>query len=410
MKNTFSYSLVQLKRMIKILPKSIGITLFLSCCIALLGIAFVESQENSEEKTKISIGLVGNLEESYMGFGIRAIQTLDSSRFTIEFVELEEQEAIKRVEQGNLNSYIKVPDGFLDAIMQGELKPLLYVSKTGNQMLSGMIVQEVVKAVSILMRDTQNAVFAMQDYIRERELREVYTEHTNTISIKYLDFILARPSVFEVEQIGVLGNQLSVQAYYVGAFSIVFLLLWGIMGALLFIKKDMALYKMLKAKGQKELSQIVGEWIAYVLLMLGNVFVLFFVFTIIVNQTGVTLPEWKTNVMSEMVIYGIFFVPVIVLISAIQFLLFELSSDFVSGILLQFLSAITLAYLSGCFYPLSFFPKSIEIIANVLPTKIAFDYLSKCFLSQQKIKEVVIMMIYTGVFLLLTVCIRKRRL
>ena len=57
---------------------------------------------------------------------------------------------------------------------------------------------------------------------------------------------------------------------------------------------------------------------------------------------------------------------------------------------MQFLFAIVLGYLSGCFYPLSFFPKSVETIASILPTKVALDYLNKSLLSQQKIEELVV--------------------
>ncbi len=410
MKKSLAYSIVQIKRVIRVMPKSMGITLILGCFIVLMATVFVYSQEHSEEKTKVSIGLVGDLEESYLGFGIRAIKALDSSRFAIDFIELEEQEAIRKVEQGQLQSYIKVPEGFLEAIRRGKLEPLVYVSPMGNQMLSGMIVNEVVKSVSSLMKDTQNAVFAMQDYIKERGPLQEYSTHTNAISVRYLDFILARPSVFELKELGVSGSQLSIEAYYVCGFSILFLLLWGMIGCLVFIKRDMTLVKVLQAKGQKAITQVVGEWIAYLILMLGNIGMLFLLFIIGANSMNFMLLEWNNSIISEIIRYAICFIPVVFLISSFQLFLFEVSSDFVSGILLQFLCAIGLGYLSGCFYPISFFPKSIEMLSYVLPTKIAIDYLSQIILSQPSILLFVLVIGYTGIFFLLTVLLRHKKL
>ena len=409
MKKSLAYSVVQIKRVMRVMPRSMCITLLLGCCIFLMAAVVLYLQEHSEEKTKVTIGLVGDLEESYLGFGIRAIKALDSSRFTIDFIELDEQEAIKKLEQGELKSYIKVPEGFLESILRGELEPLLYVSPMGNQMLSGMIVNEVVKAVSLLMRDTQNAVFAMQDYIKEQGLLSEYSRHTNAISIRYLDFILDRPSVFALEQLGISGNQSSMQAYYVCSFSVLFLLLWGMVGCPIFIKRDIALIKMLQATGQKAVVQVVGEWIAYVIFMFGNIVVLFLLFAISATVIEFTLPEWSDSMIKEIICYAISFLPVLLLISSFQMLLFEVSSEFVSGILLQFLCAIGLGYLSGCFYPISFFPKSIEILANVLPTKIAIDYLSQTLLSQSNILLLASILGYMGFFLLWTVVIRQKK-
>ncbi len=410
MKKSLAYSVVQIKRVMRVMPRSVCITLLLGCCIFLMAAVVLYSQEHSEEKTKVKIGLVGDLEESYLGFGIRAIKAFDSSRFTIDFIELEEQEAIEKLEQGELKSYIKVPEGFLESILRGELEPLLYVSPMGNQMLSGMIVNEVVKAVSLLMRDTQNAVFAMQDYIKEQGLLSEYSRHTNAISIRYLDFILDRPSVFALEQLGISGNQSSMQAYYICSFSVLFLLLWGMVGCPIFIKRDMVLIKMLQARGQKAVVQVAGEWIAYVIFMLGNILVLFLLFAISATVIEFTLPEWSDSVIKEVIYYAISFLPVILLISSFQMLLFEISSEFVSGILLQFLCAISLGYLSGCFYPISFFSKSIETLANVLPTKIAIDYLSQTLLSQSSMLQLASILAYMGFFLLWTVVIRQKKL
>ena len=50
-------------------------------------------------------------------------------------------------------------------------------------------------------------------------------------------------------------------------------------------------------------------------------------------------------------------IPVTIMFAAGQFFLFEAADGIVNGILMQLLCGIGMGYLSGYFYPSSFFPK-----------------------------------------------------
>ena len=70
---------------------------------------------------------------------------------------------------------------------------------------------------------------------------------------------------------------------------------------------------------------------------------------------------------------GIF--PVLCTATAFQFLLYELATGLLAGAFLQLLAGLTVSFVSGCFYPLAFFPDRWQQISRALPSGQCFSYL-----------------------------------
>ena len=64
-----------------------------------------------------------------------------------------------------------------------------------------------------------------------------------------------------------------------------------------------------------------------------------------------------------------------VLAGAMHFFLYELASGVVQSVLLQFLTAVALGYVSGCLYPLRFFPEAMQRVGQWLPPGCAIAFL-----------------------------------
>ena len=395
------YLLAQMKRIKKALPAVLLMTLLLTGCIALVAKVMMQTDSSSEKKQKVQIGLVGDISGSYLGFGISALQHLDSSRFAIEFIEMEEEEARDRLNYGTISAFVIVPEGFVEAAVCGENMPLTYVSTAGSLGLSSMIMNELVNTISSLLTESQNAIYGMQRFIAQNGMSDIY--------FRFLDFILGRTTVYELEVMGLSGN-LSMIGYYLCGFTVLFLLLWGIAGSPLFIKKDRALPKLLASRQQGAFSQIVGEYVAYFVLMAASFWLVIALVALAMGITGFTLPEWEREGFGALFSYYVRMLPVAAVISAFQLLLFELTSDMVSGILLQFLSALSLGYLSGCFYPISFFPEPIQLLQPLLPTGAGVNYGGKILMSESAVFETIMMLFYLTLFLLLGTAVRKHKI
>lgn len=102
--------------------------------------------------------------------------------------------------------------------------------------------------------------------------------------------------------------------------------------------------------------------------------------------------------------------PVVMVFAAMQLCIYEWVSGPVTGVLIQFLAATVLGYLSGCFYPITFFPAEIQVLAPYLPTGAAMGYSGKLITGQAFGRELAVLGIYGAGGFLLAVLRRKYRL
>lgn len=102
--------------------------------------------------------------------------------------------------------------------------------------------------------------------------------------------------------------------------------------------------------------------------------------------------------------------PVTAMFAALQFLLYELVTCVVSGLLLQFVCGIGMGYLSGFFYPAAFFPDAIKRIGSILPTGVALQYVDSSVAEEGALTGGFGVLLYLAVFLALSVLVRKCRI
>lgn len=403
------YLWIQLKRMGKTFPSILLMTLLLTGSMALLAGLMLEADASGEKKQKVEIGLVGDLSDSYLGFGIYAIKNMDSSRFAVEFRTMTQKEAAAELSAGELSAYVWIPDGFMDSIARGENKQITYVTSSGSVGLGTIIMNELAETISTLLTESENAIYGMRKFVKENGMQDRLGKATDDMNLRYINFLLNRTKLYELKVIGV-SNQLSMIGYYVCSIVLFFLLLWGINGAALLIRKDAALPRLLAARGQGAACQVLGEYLAYLALMLASLFGIAVILQIGMKITGFQIPEWNGKEGAVLLHFMIRIIPVAAMLSAFQLWLYETVSGMVSGILLQFLCSLCLGYLSGCFYPLYFFPESIGKLARVLPTGIALKYMDSCLISQAALGKLAAILLYLNFFLLLAILVRKRKI
>ena len=156
--------------------------------------------------------------------------------------------------------------------------------------------------------------------------------------------------------------------------------------------------------------QITSEYAAYLFLMLINTAVLFCVLVIGSGEAVAIIPELAGFTISKALSVFVQFIPAIIAITSLQFLLYELTNSIVSGVLLQVICAIGLAYVSGCLYPISFFPKSIQTLSALTPTGMAREHLSSLISGKTEILSALILVGYATVLIGIAALVRSRRI
>lgn len=400
----FSYLRAQLKRAVSLLPPVLAAGALLLAAVCLFFFAAGRDHEGDASAQRLRVGVAGDVESGQMlRLAIYALENFDVTRYSLELVRAGEAECAQRMRAGELNAYIVVPDGFEEAMYRGETRPIRYVSTEGATLVGAVLIDEVVKAVSDLMLETENAVYGAQRYLAENVPDVNYYAAGDRLAGEYLSLILARDELFETETVGV-GSGLDFTSYYLCAVTLLFLLLWGVAASPLFARNNGGPRRMLCSRGFGAARQTIAEYIAYMALLLTGLAciaavagALLYLLPDAAGRLGVDAAALRGYLLRAVAVAFVF--------GAMQLLLSELSGGALGGMLLQFFVAGGMAYICGCFYPSAFFPAAMQRAGGVLPAGLGFRWLAAPDLTGG-----LCLAGYLAVFLLLLVWRRSRGL
>ena len=89
---------------------------------------------------------------------------------------------------------------------------------------------------------------------------------------------------------------------------------------------------------------------------------------------------------------------------------YELAPGVIQSVLLQFLTAMALGYVSGCLYPIRFFPEGMQAVAPWLPTGCAVTFLGAGLTRHAAPGAALGLALYTALFIAASILLRRRRL
>ena len=119
----------------------------------------------------------------------------------------------------------------------------------------------------------------------------------------------------------------------------------------------------------------------------------------------------SSSFLKGFLLFGLKVIPVILLAAAIDLFLYEMSEVLITGVLLQFLVMIALAYLSGVFYTMPTMPESLKAIQPWLPTGQALIYLQQTAKHSGKaLISLLCVLLWTGLFLIGSFLLRKSKI
>lgn len=407
----YSYLKAQTLRTAKLYPAILCFTLILTIGLGVILFGLFGESDNEESKQKIQIGIVGDTSDSYLGIGIEAVKNFDTSKYYIDFITLSEEEAKKRLNNSELMGYLLIPDGFVNSIVSGENKKITYVSANSPAVLGPIIMNEVAVTISDIVTESQSGIYGFMNLADKAGLSaKNINKLTDMLNIEYINAILTREKSYNTEYIGV-SSGLAFKDYYFCVFIVLIFLLSGTVCAHLLIKSDLSLQRLLYCRGQNLFSQLIADYLPYFFMLTINCILIF-------TSAGVFLKDIPSfdgifgefTDISECLLFALKLIPVIALITALQFFLYELASNIISGVLLQVVTSLMLSYISGFFYPLYSLPEILQKISVFLPTGVAFNYVKALIRDELTIGCAFLCLVYFALFLILSLAVRNIRL
>lgn len=403
------YLKVQLKRVGKALPGICLLTVFLTVGLLVLMKAMFLIEESKSENRIVNVGIVGDIDDTYLGIGIEVIKNMDGIRNLADIQTMTEEEAKQAFTSGDISAYLLVPEGFIDSVVYGENKQLTYVTNEAAQDIGGLLINELVGSISQMITMTQTSVQSMQSYMLEHDMRDGLWEATEGINIAYIEVVLNRMDMFELEELGI-SNSISFTGHLFTGILVLLMLLWGINSVSLLVRSENSLLKILHTRGLNSRKQVLSEVGAYLVLQCASLLCVFICVIIIKAAFGLSIREWDVLEAGEKLLFVVKLVPVVMLTATMQALLYELVTNVVTGVLLQFVVAVSMAYVSGCIYPLSFFPEALQVLGAYSPIGVALRYLQKNLTYRNGWGEFCIMILYILLFVGLHIWKRNLRI
>ena len=403
------YFLLQIKKVCKALPFLLITTLVLTGILGLLALAQTREVQADEGRQKIRLGIVGDAEDEFVKNGISLLQEMDSSRFTCTIEQMTETEARQELERQEINGYLIIPDDFVRSVMSGENDKVTFVTGTAQYGLGTMLARELADAVSTLLTETQSGIYAFIRFARQEGETDSLDEQILQMNFRYFDVVLPRTNIYEVDTPDS-ASFLSVQGYYFCSVLLLFFLFSGTASCYLFIRREDSLGRMLAVQGRGALGQSLAEYGAYCVLTGLSYLALSVILLSVSAAAGITIPELEGNGPAGHMKVLLAMALLIPVVSALQYFLSQLVHSLASGVLLSFCCVAALGYLSGCFYPLSFFPPSIQKISAWTPAGLLMEYLQRILTGDSVGMLPVLLMLWVLLFVGVSVGVKKFRL
>lgn len=397
---------MQLKRGLKLYPSILIITFILVAGILLSAFAVMHTASGDEKKQIIKVGVVGNVDDTYLGIGVYAIKNMDSSRFYIDLVEMSEDEAILALEKRKIAGYVFIPDGFVKSITQGKNNPLTYVTNDDPDGFGNIIENEIVMMVSDLVTESQKSIYAAIKLARDTGSDKELNKKIDKLNLSYINYALNREKTYELVLTGV-QDDLSYGGYYICAIIAFFLMIWGISCNSLLAEKNYDLQRLVSVRGIGAFYQVFTKLFCFFALTVLTALIFGFAFGIVASNFDLGVAETETSNAFSASLFVIKIIPVTLMFAAMHVMLYEVFSASVGSIFIQFIIAIGLGYVSGIFYPNTFFPESVQEFASYLPSGAGFSYIRKNMSGISVLHDLKLVVAYTAGFYLVSVFLRS---
>ena len=361
------YLLAQGKRALRVLPQMLFLSLLLLAAGMLLGQLLIQRNQEDPSKKKTQVGVVADRNIGFVSEIFDGLENFDASRFALDFIFLEEDEALRRLRAKELSAYVVVPDDFVDSVYAGEVDPVRYVTLSGASGTTAQLLNEVAQAVSRIFLESESALAGARAYVAE-ELPEVDGYSADVaLGDRYTGLTLSRDKLYRVEILGYAAS-LSTESYYFCGIGTLFLMFWAVSCTPYFSRRSRELGRVLSARGMDCWKQVLGEFLPFLVLMLVGLGCILAASGLFFRLYGAEPPSLAP--LRSPRSWPVLLAQVLML-CAMEFFLFEVESAPVEGILLQFLCAVAQGYICGCVYPYSFFPKSVQLLGSLLPAGVA---------------------------------------
>ncbi len=419
MSRFITYIRLRIKAVMKVYPAMCVMTLLL--CLSLGSMLYMQSlraadMTQKDEDEKAAVGIVGLAASGYLDTAFSILKNFDSSSDEVNFVSCKSRkDAAARIRSGELLGAIVIPAGLVDTLLAGETGRMTLILPSSGAGLNTLLIKELSDSISVILSSLHSGSDALRDYMLDNGYTDAdqIAEQQTDLLLTSLQDVLHRSRLFKVRYVSA-TSQVSIESFYLISMLVLLILLLGIMCAASYVRSDYTLGRLLRMHHLGSARQVIAEYISLTVLLAAVVILFYPLIAVVLSR--MPIPFSAFGVTGNRFIRGFLrfsphYLCVLFLASAIDLFLYEISSNLITGVLIQFLTMIALAYGSGIFYSVQTMPGPLQKIAGHLPTGHALTYLQMSAKhAPEALFELFCTILWTIAFLILTILVRRHRL
>ncbi len=309
-----------------------------------------------KESAPIQIGYSAP-DDQMTELAISFVENMDSVKSWCNLIEIEPEQGLHEVRQGNIAAFIVLPNQLVEGILNGNNQPAeLYLS---NRVVMGPFFGELVNAGIGLLQTAQAEIYATGKLISDFALdASVLEEMYSEIDKCNLRMALNREQYFHTKVLSATGNQ-SVVVYYMGAALAGYLMLLGVLWGR-HLKRSISEVRICAQRlGVSIYRQILGR-IGITWLMLFICLLPVMILLIIFSMSHIIRISYYEGM------FLLIALSILVLAAGLQLVTIIAGKKQITWILT--VTGILGGYVSGYFIPSSLLPDIVKKIAEYIPT------------------------------------------
>lgn len=352
------YLKLELKRACKKLPHIAAGAIVL---ILLAGtVAFLASKLLYGEKAagRITVGVVLPEGDVLAEKAVAMASSLESVKSICDFAYIDKEAGIKELKAGNIYALMEVPQDFVQNIMNGTNTPVRIILP-GGAGLEGRIFKELTDAGAKTLGASQAGIYAGDDLCIMEGMTDSISKLEADLNRIFIGYSLPRTDYFRNVQVTATGDVDSIHFYGISA-AVLFLILCAIPASAYLAPSGQVMRQKLKLIGVGN-ATVIGVRILGLGMLMAAI-----AFPVLAAAGGLGWVTWSLT--------GILSIAAVCLsASSMTVLLYQAAGSLMGGVMLLFLAATVMHFLSGGFLPLVFLPASFQAAAPVLPSYIFME-------------------------------------
>lgn len=366
MKLAGRYFLLKYKSCTKAFVKSAAFTIvvFSLLLIGVLAVSF--SIQQNQVLPKIKIGAVIPESEGIIKKAVQFASSMNSVENTCEFYYLEESEARKGLETGDLQVVVILPVNFYQDVYQGINTPAEILMVQDDRVNTEVFEQLLTAAVSYL-QTSEAGVYAVLDKARTEQTKMKYSNIGDFVAKNFVITLFDRMDLYDRKIISPLGK-LDYPQYITVTFMVLVLLITGSNFSVLYQKSEKIVEQKLKSEG---VTAVIHTLIK-VMIMAVSLWAIWFLCYI-----GVCLVSKNRDLG---VLWWDFFTPlygflVCICIAGFFHLVYELSGNGTFGALVLLFLNVGMVICSGLIIPQAYLSETVQQLGSVMPLTLWSDFI-----------------------------------